>query len=58
MSGEKKYFVRPDIGLVLEIEPALLEILRPYLDQAGMPYEVRDNPPEEDGENTRRRKSS
>ncbi len=57
MSEGKKYLVRPDIGLVLEIDQALLEILRSFLDRAGIPYEVRDNPPEE-GETPRRRRSS
>jgi hypothetical protein len=59
MAGEKKYFRRPDIGLVLEIDAVLLEILRIFLDQAGIPYEVLDAPPEEEGgENLRRRRSS
>jgi len=57
MREGKKYLRRLDIGLVLEIEPALLEILRPFLDQAGIPYEVLDAPPEEEGgENARRRR--
>jgi hypothetical protein len=57
MTGEKKYLRRPDIGLVIEIELALLQILQPHLDQVGIPYEVLDTPPEEEGgENTRRRR--
>ena len=59
MAGEKKYLRRTDIGLVLEMEPALLELLRSFLEQAGIPYEVLDAPPEEEGgETTRRRRSS
>ncbi len=58
MSEGKKYLVRPDIGLVLEIDQSLLEILRSFLDRAGIPYEVRGNPPEEEGETARRRRSS
>jgi hypothetical protein len=58
MTEGKKYLRRLDIGLVIEIEPALLELLRPFLDQAGIPYEVHDTPPEEEGETTRRRRSS
>jgi hypothetical protein len=56
MTEGKKYLRRLDIGLLIEIEPALLELLRPFLDQAGIPYEVLDAPPEEEGENTRRRR--
>jgi len=57
MSDGKKYLKRPDIGLVIEIDSALLELLRPFLDQAGILYEVLDAPPEEEGgENTRRRR--
>jgi len=59
MSVEKKYLRRLDIGLVIEIDPALLQILQPFLDQAGIPYEVLDAPPEEEGgETPRRRRSS
>jgi hypothetical protein len=60
MSGEKKYLRRLDIGLVIEIGPALLQVLQPFLDQAGIPYEVLDAPPEPAGENEtqRRRRSS
>jgi hypothetical protein len=66
MSDGKKYLRRTDIGLVLAIEPALLELLRPFLDKAGFPYEVLDAPPESGGsggsggeaENQRRRRSS
>ena len=61
MNGEKKYHKRPDIeGLVIEIELALLEIVRQHLDRAGLPYEVLDAPPEPAGENEtqRRRRSS
>jgi hypothetical protein len=57
MTDGKKYLRRLDIGLVIEIEPSLLEVLRPFMDQAGIPYEVLDAPPEEEGgENTRRRR--
>jgi hypothetical protein len=57
MTGEKKYLRRLDIGLVIEIELALLQILQAHLDQVGIPYEVLDTPPEEEGgENTRRRR--
>jgi hypothetical protein len=57
MTGEKKYLRRLDIGLVIEVELALLQILQLHLDQAGIPYEVLDTPPEEEGgENTRRRR--
>jgi hypothetical protein len=57
MTSEKKYLRRPDIGLVIEVEEALLQLLRPFLDQAGLPYEVLDAPPEEEGgESTRRRR--
>jgi hypothetical protein len=60
MTGGKKYLRRPDIdGLVIEIEEALLQIVRQFLEQAGMPYEVLDAPPEEEGsENTRRRRGT
>jgi hypothetical protein len=59
MAGEKKYLRRTDIGLVLEMEPTLLELLRSFLEQAGIPYEVLDAPPEEEGgETPRRRRSS
>jgi hypothetical protein len=59
MAGEKKYLRRTDIGLVLEMESTLLELLRSFLEQAGIPYEVLDAPPEEEGgETPRRRRSS
>jgi ribose 5-phosphate isomerase len=61
MSDEKKYLRRLDIaGLVIEIEPSLLEVVRQHLDQAGLPYEVLDAPPEPagEGETQRRRRSS
>jgi len=58
MTDEKKYLKLLHTRLVLEIELGLLEVLRPFLDQAGIPYEVLDAPPEEEGENTRRRRSS
>jgi len=45
MSEGKKYLRRTDTGLVLEIDPSLLAILRPFLDQAGISYEVLDAPP-------------
>jgi hypothetical protein len=47
MTGGKKYLRRLDIELVIEIETALLQILQPFLDQAGIPYEVLDEPPDE-----------
>jgi len=61
MTDGKKYLRRSDTGLVIEIELALLELLQPLLEQAGMPYEVLDAPPdappaEEQGENKRRRR--
>ena len=60
MAGEKKYLRRTDIGLILEVELSLLELLRSVLDQAGIPYEVLDAPPEPAGESEtqRRRRSS
>jgi hypothetical protein len=60
MTGGKKYLRRPDIdGLVIEIEEALLQIVRQFLEQVGMPYEVLDAPPEKEGsENTRRRRGT
>ena len=61
MNGEKKYLKRLDIeGLVIELEPSLLEIVRQHLERAGLPYEVLDAPPEPAGENEtqRRRRSS
>jgi len=59
MAGEKKYLRRTDIGLILEVELSLLELLRSVLDQAGIPYEVLDAPPEPAGgsEAQRRRRS-
>jgi len=58
MTDGKKYLRRLDIGLVIEIDLALLQVLQPLLDLAGMPYEVLDAPPEEEGaENQRRRRS-
>jgi len=57
MSEGKKYLRRLDIGLVLEIELSLLQLLQPFLEQAGIAYEVLDAPPEEGGgENQRRRR--
>jgi hypothetical protein len=61
MDRAKKYLRRPDIeGLVIEIEPSLLEIVRQHLDRAGLPYEVLDATPEPAGESEtqRRRRSS
>jgi hypothetical protein len=62
MSEGKKYLVRPDIGLVWEVEIALLEVLRSHLDRAGFPYEVLAAPPEPEnageGQSTKRRRSS
>ena len=60
MAGGKKYLRRTDIGLILEVELSLLELLRSVLDQAGIPYEVLDAPPEPAGESEtqRRRRSS
>ena len=57
MSEGKKYLRRLDIALVLEMELSLLRLLQPFLEQAGIPYEVLDAPPEEGGgENQRRRR--
>ena len=57
MTDGKKYLRRLDIGLVIEIELSLLQVLRSFMDQAGIPYEVLDAPPEgEDSGNTRRRR--
>jgi len=57
MTEGKKYLRRPDIGLVIEMEQSLLRILLPFMDQAGIPYEVLDTPPEgEDSGNARRRR--
>ena len=58
-----KYLRRLDTGLVIEVAPAFLEVLKMCLDQAGIQYEVLDTPPEsgepESGEGkTKRRKSS
>ena len=60
MAGEKKYLRRTDIGLVLEMEPTLLELLRSFLEQVGIPYEVLDAPPESEGggELQKRRRAS
>ena len=60
MAAEKKYLRRLDIGLLLEVEAPLLELLRRFLDQAGIPYEVLDAPPQPEGggETQRRRRSS
>jgi len=59
MNGEKKYLRRPDTRWIGEIELSMLEILRMHLEQAGLPYEVLDAPPEEEGgETPRRRRSS
>ena len=60
MSDGKKYLRRLDIGLILEVEMPLLELLRRFLDQAGVPYEVLDAPPESEGggEQQKRRRSS
>ena len=58
MSDGKKYLRRLDIGLILEVETPLLELLRRFLEQAGIPYEVLDAPPEEEGNETSRRRRS
>jgi hypothetical protein len=60
MNGGKKYLRRLDIGLVLEFDASQLEQLRPFLDKAGIPYEVLDAPPAPPGksETERRRRSS
>jgi len=59
MAGEKKYLRRTDIGLILEVELSLLELLRSFLDRAGIPYEVLDAPsaPAGESEAQRRRRS-
>jgi hypothetical protein len=60
MKDGKKYLSRPDTGWSGELETALLAILQPFLDQAGIPYEVLDAPPESggEGESQKRRRSS
>jgi hypothetical protein len=60
MNGGKKYLRRLDIGLVFEFDASQLEQLRPFLDKAGIPYEVLDAPPAPTGESEtqRRRRSS
>ena len=60
MSDGKKYLRRLDIGLILEVETPLLELLRRFLEQAGIPYEVLEAPlePEGGGELQKRRRSS
>ena len=59
MSDGKKYLRRPDTGWYGEIDVALLALLRVFLEQAGLPYEVYDAPPEEQrNETPRRRRSS
>jgi len=56
MADGKKYLKRRlDEELVIEMEAALLQLLQPFLDQAGIPYEVLETPPEEEGKNQRRR---
>jgi hypothetical protein len=42
------------------MEPTLLELLRSFLEQAGIPYEVLDAPPESEGggELQKRRRAS
>jgi len=58
MTDGKKYLRKLDTDLLIEIEPALLKILQPFLERAGMPYEVLDAPPAQEGaENQRRRRS-
>jgi len=52
MDSGKKYLRRLDIDLILEYDPIFLEVVRPFLDQAGYPYEVLDaHPKEADTEN-------
>jgi len=47
MNEGKKYIRRTDLGLVREIDQSLWAILQPFLDQAGLPYEVLAAPPPE-----------
>jgi hypothetical protein len=58
MNRQVKYLRRIDTGLVIEVDPALLAILKGVLDQAGIQYEVQDTPPESDEEKPKRRRSS
>jgi len=58
MSDGKKYLRRPDTGWYGEIDVALLALLQVFLEQAGLPYEVYDAPPEEEGNETPRRRRS
>ena len=60
MGDGKKYLRRPDTGWYGEIDVALLALLRVFLEQAGLPYEVYDAPPESEGggELQKRRRSS
>jgi hypothetical protein len=60
MNDGKKYLRRPDSGWSGKLELALLQLLQPFLDQAGLPYEVLDAPPESggEGESQKRRRSS
>jgi len=58
MGDGKKYLRRPDTGWYGEIDVALLALLRVFLEQAGLPYEVLDAPPEEEGNETPRRRRS
>jgi hypothetical protein len=54
MVGERKYLRRPDINLIIEFDPILLEIVLPFLQMAEIPYEILDSPPEIVGEETER----
>jgi hypothetical protein len=58
MNDGVKYLVRSDLGLILEMPAALIEILRPQLDSAGIPYQVLDSPPNEEGTTTGRRRGT
>jgi hypothetical protein len=58
MNEGVKYLVRTDLGLVLEMPAILIELLRPQLDLAGIPYQVLDSPPNGDGNTTGRRRGT
>jgi hypothetical protein len=58
MNRQMKYLRRIDTGVVIEVDPALLEILKAFFDQAGIQYEILDTPPGSDEEKPKRRRSS
>jgi|YNPBryulayer2012_1023412.scaffolds.fasta_scaffold85277_1 hypothetical protein len=46
MNRQMKYLRRLDTGLVIEVDPVFLEVVKMCLDQAGIRYEVLDTPPQ------------